>query len=170
MLEPNYAAHIDLARRLKQEGNENEMMPRDAFWAPITASRFLSLQDMGGEDDFFSSDLTDEELVERLGHVGTLCRNREDGEFGLRLLVAFSGEDEYVPAHIDKHLLLERLCWAMNHPSGHDKTNDNKGISQRDVATPLMLETGNHNLSEGDGDSLQFVEAVASFLDLTSHN
>lgn len=47
---------------------------------PITAARFLSLFDIGGEDDLFSSDLTDAELRERSearaggGGVGGHCR------------------------------------------------------------------------------------------------
>lgn len=37
-------------------------MPRDTMFdrAPVTARRFLDLYDKGGDDDMFSSDLTDE--------------------------------------------------------------------------------------------------------------
>ncbi|CAI5532957.1 unnamed protein product [Closterium sp. Naga37s-1] len=84
-------------------GRGAEMMPRSADpLAPITANRFHSLACTGGDDDLFSSDFPDEELKERLGHMGALpC------------LVILSGEDQYVPSSIDKKKLLERLCAAM---------------------------------------------------------
>ena len=89
----NYEANINHARKLQAQGKEDEMMPRDAFWAPITVYRFLSLQDREGDDDFFSSDFLDPELIVRLKHVG------QCGEFfGLRALLAFSKEDEFVPS------------------------------------------------------------------------
>ena len=146
-----YKLNINHARLLQEQGKEDEMMPRDSFWAPITAYRFLSLQGKGGDDDYFSSDFTDEELSVRLKHVS------QCGEFfGLRALVAFSKEDEYVPNHVDKDLLLERLCSAMN-------TECN--IHGREmVATPLMLENSNHNLSNDDNDKSIFVEAVKDLL------
>lgn len=154
MMEPNYKDNIRLARKLKEDGKGDDMMPRSAFWAPITAARFLSLQDFGGDDDFFSSDLSDEEMTERLGHVGAWGR----GHSG-HLLAAYSGADEYVPDHVDRDKLLERMCKAMNR--GDDKP-------PRPVATPLMIETANHNLSEGEGDGAKFVAAVAEQLDAVS--
>jgi hypothetical protein len=152
-----YECNINHAKQLQKEGKEEELMPRDAFWAPITAYRFLSLQDVGGDDDFFSSDFSDEELEVRLKHVG------QCGEFfGLKALVAFSKEDEYVPAHIDKDLLLERLCKAMNTEC---KSSEEGGDGTSNlVATPLMLENSNHNLSSDDEDRAKFVEAVKGML------
>jgi hypothetical protein len=139
-----HATNVEIARSLVKEGKEMEMMPRSAFWAPITARRFLDLQGALGRDDFFSSDLTDAQLEERLSHVGTVSDRR--------ILVAFSGQDEYVPATVDKQLILERLCRAMNqvHP----------------VATPLYLEHGNHNLSSTEKDSDTFIQIVADMLKL----
>ena len=140
---------------LQALGKEDEMMPRSAFWAPITAGRFLSLQDIGGEDDFFSSDFSDEELGLRLRHMG-----QRGDQNGLKTLVAFSGEDEYVPSSVDKKELLQRLCAAMtnqNSPDGNHR-------SSPDVVIPLMIETGNHNLSNEEGDKEVFVDAVKSLL------
>lgn len=135
------------------------MMPRSAFWAPITALRYLALFDVriaaglpGGEDDFFSSDLTDEELQERLGHVGKI-----GAETGLHLLAAFSKEDEYVPESVDRDLLLKRLVDAMNGESGG-----------RTVAEELMLERANHNLSLGEGGKEEFVDAVGRLMEQVS--
>ena len=131
----------------------DEMMPRSAFWAPITASRYLSLFDVNGDDDFFSSDLTDEELVDRLGHVGKCCTH------GLQLIAAFSKKDEYVPESVDKDILLKRLVSAMNaNIDGEEKMQGG-----RNVARGFMLENGNHNLS---GDAKEFVDAFGSLLKL----
>jgi len=143
-----YKENITHARKLHSMGKEEEMMPRSAFWAPITASRFLSLQDVGGEDDFFSSDFSDDELNLRLGHLGQ-CGDQN----GLKTLVAFSGKDEYVPQSVNKGKLLKRLCQAMRNSS-----------SSKDCVIPLMIENGNHNLSNDQGDKDIFVDAVERLL------
>lgn len=138
---------LRLAQTLVHDGKGDEMMPRIAFWAPITAQRFVDLNEKGGTDDFFSSDYTDEELATKLSHVG---KNREN----LKVLVAFSGADEYVPDYVDKPKLTERLVQAMN--TDCDKANL--------VAEGLYLETGNHNLSEGQNDGKTFVNKVAELM------
>ena len=55
---------------------------------------------------------------------------------------------------MDKYLLLERLCKAMN----TECTDGNL------VATALMLEESNHNLSNDDDDRASFVNAVRDML------
>ena len=151
----DHSKHLSHAKSLLDQNKGDEMMPRSAFWAPITASRYLSLFDVNGDDDFFSSDLTDEELVDRLGHVGK-CTH------GLQLMAAFSKKDEYVPESVDKDVLLKRLVSAMNaNIDGEEKMQG--GMS---VARGLMLENGNHNLSQGEGDAKDFVDAVGSLLKL----
>lgn len=146
MLQTKYSENIDHALQLKKEGKGDELMPRNSFWAPITASRFVSLQHKSGVDDMFSSDLTDVELMERLGHIGK--------HHHLHALVAFSGSDEYVPDHVDKDLLLERMCGAMN------RLCDPSSL----VATPLMIPNGNHNL-KGEDDSDIFTEELRKALE-----
>ena len=146
-----YQTNIQCARAMRDANQVEEMMPRSAFWAPITAKQFLDLQDMRGADDYFSSDLTDDELVERLGHAG-----RRQDETLQTVLVAFSGADEYVAKHIvDTEALTQRLCAAMNHhvPSGRPP-----------VAIPFHIPTGNHNLSESPGDATLFVDKVVELL------
>jgi hypothetical protein len=139
--------YITHAHKLIAQQQGEEMMPRSSFWAPITASRYLSLFDVNGDDDFFSSDLTDDQLRERLSHVG-----KKDE---LDLIAVFSGKDEYVPSFVDKEVLLTRLVAAMN-DSGEEKGNNN--------ARGLMLEHANHNLSESEGDGAKFVAAVGDLL------
>ena len=150
----DHSKHLSHAKSLLDQNKGDEMMPRSVFWAPITASRYLSLFDVNGDDDFFSSDLTDEELVDRLGHVGKCT--------GLQLMAAFSKKDEYVPESVDKDILLKRLVSAMNaNIDGEEKMQGG-----RSVARGLMLENGNHNLSQGEGDAKDFVDAVGSLLKL----
>lgn len=66
----------------------------------------------------FSSDLTDEELESRLGHVD------------VPILFAFSGADEYVPGHVDVTRLAQRLVTVV------------KGRPSRSV----VIEGANHSL------------------------
>ena len=152
---PKYAENIEHARKLQAMGQEDEMMPRSAFWAPITAARFLSLQDVGGDDDFFSSDFSDEEMALRLKHLG------QYGDLnGLKTLIAFSGEDEYVPTTVDKKKLVERLHMAMTSQTNPDVDSQ----SSPDTVDTLFLETGNHNLSNEEGDKELFVDTVKNLL------
>jgi len=156
---PNYQQNIDHAKALEDTCREEEMMPRSAFWAPITAARFLSLQDVGGDDDFFSSDFSDAQLGLRLRHMG-----QRGDQTGLKTLVAFSGEDEYVPASVDKQLLLERLCAAMTSQGNPDAPVVVSESTNPDSVIPLMIGTGNHNLSNDEGDKELFVDAVKDLL------
>ncbi|KAL7531438.1 hypothetical protein ACHAXR_004043 [Thalassiosira sp. AJA248-18] len=154
----DHSTHLAHAKSLLSKNEGEEMMPRSAFWAPITASRYLSLFDVDGDDDFFSSDLTDEQLSDRLGHVGNIGR-----ETGLNLLAAFSKKDEYVPQIVDKDVLLKRLVSAMN---GSDDEGNEEIAVREAVARGLMLNNANHNLSEGDGDKEEFVEAVGKLMEV----
>jgi hypothetical protein len=149
----DHIANILHARSLQGE----EMMPRSAFWAPITASRYLSLFDVDGDDDFFSSDLTGEELHDRLGHVDEISRMT-----GLHILVAYSKRDEYVPENINKDILLRRMVSAMNGLDFRDGNTDHH--DEGAIARGLMLENSNHNLSSDDGDKELFVEAFGKLL------
>ena len=150
----NYSQLMADAKALVLNGKGQEMMPRSAFWAPITAQRFLDLNERGGADDYFSSDYTDKELAERLEHVG---KYNDD----LKVLVAFSGSDEYVPSHVDKRQLTQRLVAAMN---THCCNDDGDGDKKADVAQGLYIESGNHNLSQGPEDGKVFVDKLAELL------
>ncbi|KAF5752307.1 hypothetical protein HS088_TW01G00215 [Tripterygium wilfordii] len=125
---PETAAMIDLASSMIAEGRGSELMPREADLSPITAYRFHSLCAYMGDDDLFSSDLTDDQLRMRLGHMSnTPCQ------------VIFSMADEYVPEYVDKKALVERLCRAMG---GAEK---------------VEIEHGNHSLSNRVGEAVQAI-------------
>ena len=93
-MQPAYKENLELAQRLVKEGKGQEMMPRAAFWAPITAQRLVDLHQPGGRDDYFSSDYTDAQLEARLSVPDVFLQ----GNNNLHVLVAYSGADEYIPA------------------------------------------------------------------------
>lgn len=104
-------------------------MPKEADpSAPITAYRYHSLCAYMGDDDLFSSDLSDDQLRMRLGHMSnTPCQ------------VIFSMADEYVPEYVDKKALVERLCRVMG---GAEK---------------VEIEHGNHSLSNRVQEAVQAI-------------
>ncbi|CAI5462927.1 unnamed protein product [Closterium sp. Yama58-4] len=117
------------AQAMVAGGRGAEMMPRSADpLAPITAYRFHSLACTGGADDMFSSDFSDEELKERLGHMAAWPS-----------LVMLSGEDQYVPRTIDKEKLLRRLCAAMG------------------GATPALIAGADHSLSNNVDEAVTVI-------------
>ncbi|MCD7448958.1 hypothetical protein HAX54_047570 [Datura stramonium] len=126
---PGTASMIDLASSMIREGHQSELMPREANpGAPITAFRYYSLCAYNGEDDLFSSDFSDDQLRQRLGHMSnTPCQ------------VIFSMSDEYVPDYVDKKALVDRLCRAMG---GAEK---------------VEIEYGNHSLSNRVGEAVEAI-------------
>mmetsp|Transcript_23577 Transcript_23577/g.52268 ORF Transcript_23577/g.52268 Transcript_23577/m.52268 type:complete len:339 (-) Transcript_23577:159-1175(-) len=159
--EDGFAQKLQDAQKLVESGHGQEMLPRAHHWAPMTAQRFVDLHVRGGRDDYFSSDYTDAELGERLSHC-SLPEQHPD----LRVLVAYSGADEYVPAHINKAKQTERLVKAMN-----GEFSDSTSDTRRKVAEALYLETGNHNLSEegnGTENSKTLVEKISKIFGTTS--
>jgi len=129
---PEVAKNVARAQELVDAGKGECLMPHDVDMAPMTAYRYLSLNGVKGDDDMFSSDFTDEELKERLGHVKVPC------------LIAYSMADEYVPASIDKAKVSERMA------------------AQMADATVLLVPDGDHSLYKGTDVFLQSVEAFLS--------
>ncbi|KAK4135866.1 hypothetical protein BT67DRAFT_377103, partial [Trichocladium antarcticum] len=92
---------IEVARDMIAKGLKDDAMPKalipPIFETPITAYRWHSLAEMGGDDDYFSSDLSDSALA-------AACFGRVDKP----VLIMPAGEDEMVPAAVDKAALLGR--------------------------------------------------------------
>lgn len=126
---PETAGMIDMASKLISEGQGSELMPREANQdSPITAYRFHSLCAYMGDDDMFSSDLSDDQLKQILGHMcNTPCQ------------VIYSMADEYVPDYVDKKALAQRLCRALG---GAEK---------------VEIEWGNHSLSNRTAEAVQAI-------------
>ncbi|CAM9332539.1 unnamed protein product, partial [Phaeothamnion confervicola] len=103
---PETAGLVAAARAMRDAGRAEELMPRAAGPAPITASRFLSLAAGEGDDDLFSSDFDAGRMAALLGHVM------------VPTLVLFSGADQYVPPAVDKLRLVAALAAAMPGAAG----------------------------------------------------
>ncbi len=153
-LEEGFFDKLKDAQELVDQKKGNEMLPRSHHWAPITAQRFVDLHAKGGKDDYFSSDYTDAELGKRLEHVSDDGKQQHPD---LKVLVAFSGSDQYVPTHVDKLKLTERMVDAMNGKFGRGN------LDNKEVAEALYIENGDHNLSNAD-DAKIFVETFSELL------
>ncbi|ANZ73210.1 BA75_00472T0 [Komagataella pastoris] len=88
------------ARAILESKGANELLPQKfrelAFNTPITAYRWLSLMAQRGDDDYFSSYLTDEEFSNTLGAIN------------VPFLLLYSGSDEFVPQAVDSNKLVDR--------------------------------------------------------------
>lgn len=91
---------LDLARKHIDQGHPNELLPLAArklsFGAPMSAYRFNSLAGQRGDDDYFSTYLSDDELRDTFGKVSK------------PLLVLYGEKDEFVPESVDRQLLIDR--------------------------------------------------------------
>ncbi|CAK9437062.1 uncharacterized protein LODBEIA_P15090 [Lodderomyces beijingensis] len=125
-------------------GRDRELLPEKyrkiAFNVPITAYRFYSLAAKRGDDDFFSSYLTQEDLKETFGKVSK------------PLLLLYSGSDQFVPAHVDKQQVFENFEKAT--PASYWSKYSR------------IIPGGTHDLGEGSEKDviLLLTEAVANFI------
>ncbi len=89
------------------------------FDAPICARRWLSLASPNhdGEDDYFSSDLSDEQFQKTFGSLPKRTR----------LCILYSGKDEYVPEYVDKKALVEKWIGFVKRGSG-EMDEKNSGV------------------------------------------
>lgn len=94
---PNFDQFVELAIKYRNEGKGQEYLPRAAMDAPITADRFFSLTVKGGDDDVFSTDLTDDEIT----HLYQGVRRP--------ICWVYSDNDEYYASSQDKIQVMERF-------------------------------------------------------------
>uniref|UniRef100_A0A060T1W2 ARAD1C24134p n=1 Tax=Blastobotrys adeninivorans TaxID=409370 RepID=A0A060T1W2_BLAAD len=91
--------NVRTATKLIEEGRGDHVLPPDfsgfSSEAPVSAERFVSLTAVRGGDDFFSSDLTEQDFEKTFGQIST------------KLLVLYSGKDEFVPKWVDKQKLVD---------------------------------------------------------------
>ncbi len=153
------AATLAKAEALVASGDGEALMPEKMYgFVPISASRYVSLHGRGGADDMFSSYFTDDELHERLGHMGTAGIRAAAGKLathpvpshrGLRTLFAHSEWDEYVPDSVNVHELSQRLVRAAGGPENG--------------AEALVVPKGMHSLADDEAAAI-FVAKVGSIL------
>ncbi|EMD65189.1 hypothetical protein COCSADRAFT_190143 [Bipolaris sorokiniana ND90Pr] len=143
LLMPPKFLHTSLqhAEDLIAEGKEMQIMPSDLippiFSSPISAYRWHSLVSVGGDDDFFSSDLP------------ASTHESSFGRLGKPTLIIVSGKDEIVPPNVDKEALLKKWVDAM--PMG--LASDQSGV----------LPDADHELTT-DGRTRSFMDKACRFL------
>ncbi|KAF7629643.1 hypothetical protein AFLA_013352 [Aspergillus flavus NRRL3357] len=123
---------------------------------PISCRRLLSLvspdsPDSPGEDDMFSSDLSEEQLAKTFGKI------KQGGLLKHKLMVLFSGADQSVPDWVDKEQLLEK--WR--------KVTDRDGeVPIWDQEHSAVIPNASHALSNDDqAEPRKFlVEKVMGYL------
>mmetsp|Transcript_19826 Transcript_19826/g.25528 ORF Transcript_19826/g.25528 Transcript_19826/m.25528 type:complete len:316 (+) Transcript_19826:104-1051(+) len=150
-MEEGYAQNLALAQQMRENKKIDECMPRSAFWAPITARRFLDLQERGGTDDYFSSSYSDDELQQRIGHC--VIDKAGDGTCQRHGLIAYSAAEEYVPEHVDCKLLSDRLAQAMNF-----------AVEEGPRARSICIPSANHNLSKPTSGASTFAIELSDLL------
>lgn len=142
-MDPDQYLHsIAVATKMVEDGGADEIIPsveiNGVFPCPVSARRWLSLASPyhDGDDDYFSSDLKDEQLIRSFGALPK----------GSPVCVLSSGSDEYVPKTIDKQKQISR--WA---------EIAKKGAGRVDEGNSGVVEGATHNLS---GDSEEVVNAL----------
>lgn len=99
-----YEYSVRIAREMIDEGRGEDILPKATnggfFGDPCSARRWLSLAspDGNGDDDYFSSDLCEEQLRRSFGSIGNSAV----------LSIIYSGNDEYVPDSVDKVALVKK--------------------------------------------------------------
>ncbi|KAI8992368.1 hypothetical protein BDB01DRAFT_738314 [Pilobolus umbonatus] len=102
--DPNYLQVLTNAISLRQQGKGHQILPERLFGAPITADRYYSLVAENGDDDVFSTDLSDE-------RIRTLYQ-----EVNRPICWIYSEKDEYYESKEDMSAVMERyqrLCPAI---------------------------------------------------------
>ena len=136
--QPDTAARLHLAQSLVDAGRSDDVAFRamEIDGAAVTASRWLSLAAPGGEDDMFSSDLSDAQLAEKLS-----------GLQGVPTLLLLGSKDEYVPASVDYLELGNRMARAIG-----------------PTARLAVVEGGNHGLHDHAEDAAGLISAFVTSL------
>jgi len=130
---------INIAKDLVNRGKGHYYMPPEVDEAPITANRFLSLCDIKGIDDMFSTDLSNEEL-------GKVFLNLDFKEGNHKkyvecpILLISSGSDEYVPKSVDIKKHTQRMQniavlkgWTKNGFDKNIELQSNSNISNYSI-------------------------------------
>lgn len=109
------------AIKLIEDGKSNQLLGNEyakyVFNTPITAYRWWSLMVPGGDDDYFSSDLSDDTIRSTFGKIST------------PFLVLENENDEFVPKQINKQALLQRWHKLSNPKYWSDNSGILKGAS-----------------------------------------
>ena len=146
-----YARACRIAEGMVNEGKGEDIMPlsetQAVFLEPCCARRWLSLASPNhdGDEDFFSSDLTNDQLMKSFGKLPVTSP----------LCILISGDDEHVPTSIDKDGLLQMWGMAID-----------KGQGKLDLKNSSILDGASHNLQDSPGHVVtDLVTRVVSFIE-----
>lgn len=152
-LEPSlYVGSCAIAQGMVDIGDGDEVMPSYSMKsflgrAPVSAKRWLSLASphRDGDDDFFSDDLSEGQLMQTFGALPKGCP----------LCIIHSGSDEYVSKEIDKEALIKRWVEVAR-----------KGEGSVDEINSGVLEGATHNLAGCPDEVVKgLTKRVLSFLE-----
>ncbi|TVY34104.1 UPF0613 protein [Lachnellula subtilissima] len=152
-----YKSSCAAAQAMVDAGDSAEILPSkktDNFFSncPVSAYRWLSLASPNhdGDDDYFSSDLTDEQLMKTFGSLPATSP----------LCILFSDADEYMNKDIDKMALTKRWIEITK-----------RGAGKVDEENSVPLEGASHNLAGNSDEVVQgLVRRVLGFLSGVSAN
>lgn len=138
--ETKYTSLISLSRDMLKKGRGEEVAFVFREWnsvVPVSARRWLSLSDVGGEDDMFSSDFSEQSLADTMRSLQNI-----------HTLVLMSGADEcQVPYGVDPAEMGQRLKDAIGGSS----------------AKLCVIEGGSHDLSHNVREASEvIIEFIAS--------
>ncbi|KAG8525917.1 uncharacterized protein KY384_000679 [Bacidia gigantensis] len=147
----DYEHACHLAQELVDDGKADEMLPIEMtkFFTigPLSAKRFLSLAspppNFAGEDDYFSSDLSDGRLERTFGAVG---RSK------VRFAFLFGDRDQHVPKSVDKKAMVQK--WERFIKAAGGTVDEASGI----------LEGGTHTLKEAGAPLDSMVKKIRGFV------
>lgn len=124
---------------LKEQYGEDHILPAkfgESFLpAPITCYRWLSMSLKGGDDDYFSGDLEEEQLANTFGKLTKPT------------LILYSGADEYALPTLDKEALVK---------------NWNAHIPEKFQRESSVIPGAKHNVGEGSAEDA--VEILSGFV------
>ncbi|TQS35232.1 hypothetical protein Golomagni_04353 [Golovinomyces magnicellulatus] len=140
------------AQAMVDSDKDQEILPyrkeiHEIFPCPISAQRWLSLAspDKNGDDDYFSSDMTTEQLMNSFGKL----------PIKTPICILISGADQYMPPNIEKSTLLIRWTNIIIKSGG-----------KYDPAHSGVIKDATHNLSDNNSDVIgDLVSRVTGFLD-----
>ena len=154
MLMPDdlYNESIQTAQRLIQDKMEEDMLPSrltlPILGARCSASRWLSLASPGpehdGEDDLFSSDFEQQRIDQIFGTAG---KKRA------RLMILYSGSDQFVPETFDKDFLVRK--WKKSFEAAGGSLDEGSGV----------IGGATHTIKEGGEVLEDFLTRVVKFIE-----
>jgi len=140
-----------LAKKMVEAGDGNEMLPRKGNPVSIefggvamTAYRLHSLLTPGGDDDYFSSDLSDDVFKGTFGKIPKETR----------VMLLWGEKDPYVPDWVDREGILKRWIGIVKEGGGNvDEVNSG------------VIEGASHNLNGDFKEVVQdLVKRVVAYL------